>query len=202
MGNQLTAVRRKELAELLETTSFTQDEIFALYQQFEKISASREQDGVIDKQEFKEALGFKADSVFLDRVFNLFDENHDGSINFREFLMGLTVFSPKGKFEDKLRFSFNIYDVDRDGSIDKAELYELLKASLIEHSLQLPEAAMRSLVDTTFAEADLNGDGKISFDEYEAMVRKHPIIIANMTINSNALVQNSATAPAESNDQA
>lgn len=198
-----------------------QDEIAALYGHFQKISSTKSDDGLIDKEEFQLALGLK-DGLFVDRIFGLFDENGDGVINFREFLVGLSVFCTKGTFDQKLQctswlgltvaagigeiergggnwncshvacvgcgvVSFNMYDIDRDGYIDKAELYQMLKASLMERHLDLPESQMRALVERTFTEADGNGDGRISLEEYKEMVRKHPTILSNMTINTATL---------------
>jgi len=82
MGNQPTKnrqTRKNELKKLVEITHFDMDEIMKLYEQFLSISSSREDDGVIDKNEFKEALGLK-DSLFVDRMFSLFDGDNDGSI--------------------------------------------------------------------------------------------------------------------------
>jgi len=123
----------------------------------------------------------------VDRIFTLFDENDDKVINFREFLCGLSVFCKKGTLEEKLRFSFNVYDVDGDGNISRNELHMMLKASLFENHMDLSEDQMVALVDATFAEADLNGDGLISYDEYRVMVDKHPNIISNMTL-SNSII--------------
>ena len=81
--------------------------------------------------------------------------------------------------------SFRIYDFDRDGCISKEELYKLLEASLVENSLGIPQEQLGSLVDATFAEADTDGDGKISFEEYRVLVTKHPSMIGNMTITTN-----------------
>ncbi len=86
--------------------------------------------------------------------------------------------------------SFKVYDIDGDGFIDKNELYIILRASLSESvMLSLTETQMRALVDQTFQETDLNSDGKISLDEYAQMVRKHPAIIKNMTIDHRILTQ-------------
>lgn len=187
MGNQSSSnkkLKKQELNRLIKETHFDMDEVIKLYEQFRSISSSREDDGVIDKTEFKNSLGLK-DSLFVDRMFALFDEDGDGTIDFREFICGLSVFCEKGTIDEKLKFSFRIYDFDGDGCISRDELYQLLKASLVENSLGIPEEQLSSLVDATFAEADTDGDGKISFEEYRVLVTKHPSMIGNMTIQTN-----------------
>jgi hypothetical protein len=52
--------------------------IHELHEHFSSISGSLTQDGLIDKAEFQKALGMK-DSLFIDRVFTLFDKNGDGA---------------------------------------------------------------------------------------------------------------------------
>jgi len=187
MGNTHSGsnkLKKQELRKLVEVTHFDIEEIQKLYEQFRSISSSRQDDGVIDKAEFQQALGLK-DSLFVDRMFSLFDADTDGTIDFREFICGLSVFCEKGTIDEKLKFSFRIYDFDRDGCISKEELYKLLEASLVENSLGIPQEQLGSLVDATFAEADTDGDGKISFDEYRVLVTKHPSMIGNMTITTN-----------------
>eukprot|EP01027_Heterolobosea_sp_BB2_P002825 GEZU01004239.1.p1 GENE.GEZU01004239.1~~GEZU01004239.1.p1 ORF type:complete len:136 (+),score=42.84 GEZU01004239.1:592-999(+) len=106
-----------------------------------------------------------------------------GGIDFREFITGLSVFCERASLDEKLKFSFRIYDFDGDGSITKEELYKLLEASFAENSLGLTTEQLSSLVDGTFAEADTDGDGKITFEEYKKLVQKHPGMISNMTIS-------------------
>jgi Ca2+-binding EF-hand superfamily protein len=73
--------------------------------------------------------------------------------------------------------SFKIYDLDRDGYIDKEELFHMLQASLFENFLlELSESQMRKLVDSTFEEVDLNKDGRLSFGKYLALTpHRRPI---------------------------
>jgi len=166
------------------TTAVTLDEIKRLYNQFKSIASSRDDDGVIDREEFQQALGLK-DSLFVKRMFSLFDSDDNGQIDFKEFICGLSTFCEKATLEEKLRFSFRIYDVDNDGHITKEELYKLLEASLIENSLGLPQKDLQALVDATFREADANGDGMISYDEYKEHVARHPTMIKNMTLHTD-----------------
>ena len=42
-------------------------------------------------------------------------------------MSGLSAFSSKGNKEEKLRFAFKVYDIDRDGYISNGELFIVLK---------------------------------------------------------------------------
>jgi serine/threonine-protein phosphatase 2B regulatory subunit len=83
-----------------------------------------------------------------------------------------------------LTVSFSIYDVDSDGHVTKDELFQLLDASLMQAEVDLPEEAVRGLVNATFEEADVDKDNKISFEEYKAMVLKHPEMLSAVTIST------------------
>eukprot|EP01080_Neovahlkampfia_damariscottae_P002875 gene2875-4718_t len=182
-GNQ-HKLKKNELKTLIETTHFKQEEIVKLYELYKNISSTKDEDGYIDKNDFSNILGLK-DSMFVDRMFALFDTNKDSKINFQEFISGLSVFSEKGTMDEKLKFSFKIYDEDGDAFISREELYKLLASSLTENNLEIPKDQIDGIVDATFKEADTDKDGKISFDEYRVLVTKHPSMIGNMTITTN-----------------
>jgi len=58
-----------------------------------------------------ESFSKKSKQLFLQRLFDAFDENHNDSIDFREFIKGLSIIlkgSTDEKMECKLFFFFNI----------------------------------------------------------------------------------------------
>lgn len=56
----------------------------------------------IDRNGFESAMMFK-NSILLNRIFNVFDTDKDGFINFSEFVNCLSTMSSKASQEEKLR---------------------------------------------------------------------------------------------------
>jgi len=101
------------------------------------------------------------------RLLAVFDNDGSGDVDFKEFITGLGVFSAKGKKEEKLAFAFKVYDIDRDGYISNGELFLVLKMMVGNN---LKDLQLQQIVDKTIMEADSDGDGKISFEEFIAMI--------------------------------
>ena len=97
----------------------------------------------------------------------IFDEDGGGDVDFEEFVSGLSAFSSKGNKEEKLRFAFKVYDIDRDGFISNGELFIVLKMMVGNN---LKDNQLQQIVDKTIMEADKDGDGRISFEEFTRMV--------------------------------
>ncbi len=97
----------------------------------------------------------------------IFDEDGGGDVDFQEFVSGLSAFSSKGNKLEKLHFAFKVYDIDRDGYISNGELFIVLKMMV---GSNLKDMQLQQIVDKTMMEADLDGDGKISFEEFTRMV--------------------------------
>lgn len=65
--------------------------------------------------------------VFLARTF---DADRNGVMDFREFMCALSVTS-RGTFEEKLQWTFNMYDIDNDGSVLLNEMEDMIGVSKI-----------------------------------------------------------------------
>ncbi|XP_005859872.1 PREDICTED: calcineurin subunit B type 2 [Myotis brandtii] len=101
------------------------------------------------------------------RVFEVFDADGDGKVDFEEFIVGTSQFSVRGDKEQKLRFAFSIYDMDRDGYISNGELFQVLKM-MVGNNLQ--DRELQQVVDKTIIILDKDGDGRLSFEEFKAAV--------------------------------
>ncbi|KXS14402.1 EF-hand [Gonapodya prolifera JEL478] len=172
MGNTSSA-----LDDLANNTNFTPEEIQRLYKRFMKLD--KDGDGAIDREEFL-SLPQIANNPLAHRMIAIFDEDGGGDVDFKEFISALSTFTVKGNKEEKLRFAFKVYDMDRDGYISNGELFLVLKMMVGNN---LKDQQLQQIVDKTIMEADLDGDGKISFEEFAKTV-ENTNIVGQMTLES------------------
>lgn len=62
--------------------------------------------------------------------------------------------------------AFRIYDMDKDGYISNGELFQVLKMMVGNN---LKDTQLQQIVDKTIINADKDGDGRISFEEFCAV---------------------------------
>ena len=122
--------------------------------------------GTIERDEFL-SLPQVSSNPLATRMIAIFDEDGGGTVDFQEFVAGLSAFSNQGSREEKLKFAFKVYDMDRDGLISNGELFLVLKMMVGNN---LKDQQLQQIVDKTIMEADTNGDGKLDFDEFQKMV--------------------------------
>ncbi|EES06704.1 hypothetical protein BDA96_04G139300 [Sorghum bicolor] len=169
---------------LAKETTFSVNEVEALYELYKKISYSIIKDGLIHKEEFQLALFRNSNkkNLFADRIFDLFDLKRNGVIDFEEFVQSLSIFHPDTPMAEKIAFAFRLYDLRGTGFIEREELKEMVLAILNESELLLSDDAVEQIVDQTFKQADMNDDGKIDPDEWKVFASKNPALLKNMTL--------------------
>ncbi|KAF4461778.1 CNB1-calcineurin B regulatory subunit, partial [Fusarium albosuccineum] len=171
MGNTTSAV----LDNLVQGSNFDRDEVDRLRKRFMKLD--KDNSGTIERDEFL-SLPQISSNPLATRMIAIFDEDGGGDVDFQEFVTGLSAFSSKGNKEQKLQFAFKVYDIDRDGYISNGELFIVLKMMV---GSNLKDQQLQQIVDKTIMEADLDKDGKISFEEFTKMVENTDVSMS-MTV--------------------
>ncbi|RPA75783.1 EF-hand [Ascobolus immersus RN42] len=132
-------VEPEVMRKLSQETSFDNQEIEALYEQFKCIAATEFPNdplrlgGAISRPTFDKCFipnnsqRPAAPNLIYDRLFHFYDTNGDGLIDFSEFLTGLAALQSKNKPE-RLRRVFRGYDLDDDGWVSREDFLRVFKA--------------------------------------------------------------------------
>jgi len=104
---------------------------------------------------------------FCYHVFRTFDTDHNGYIDFVEFLLAINITS-SGTPEEKLKWVFKLYDVDGNGTISQNEMTKVVQSMydmLAPEESKTDERANEKAKEV-FQQLDLNGDLVLSEDEF------------------------------------
>lgn len=181
MGNRESSTLQPEtLRELADETSFSEKELKEWYKGFKRDCPS----GQLTTEEFKRIYShffpYGDAGQFAQHVFRTFDRDGNGSIDFKEFVMALSITS-RGTPEQKLNWAFSMYDLDGDGEITKEEMLEVVESiyHMIGPNVKMPadEATPQDRMEKIFREMDVNGDGRLSLAEFIEGAKKDPSIV-------------------------
>ncbi len=180
--------KKTTLEEFAKENNIKPETIKKAYKRFQ--ATDKDKSGVIDYTEFCEILQVDP-SPLCEKTFRLYDYDKTGQIDAREFLIALSNYSGAGK-EDKLKFAFMTFDEDGNGVITKAELLKILKSNhMASHDAEVARKA-----DTIMAQADKDGDGVITFDEFVIVSKKFPnILVSPNTSSSTSLLLSHSVSP-------
>jgi len=136
-------------------------------------------------REFAHALHLQPESVLCRALFNSFDKTKSDSLTFRKFVMTLSYLNPAASLEDKIRFSFDLCDLNKDGFIDTDELLKMLLSAVRDPStgIELSEEQIRQVCRQTFESVDTDRNGVIDFAEYQRMVHARPGMLYPYTVD-------------------
>uniref|UniRef100_A0A8C7X4X0 Guanylate cyclase activator 1g n=1 Tax=Oryzias sinensis TaxID=183150 RepID=A0A8C7X4X0_9TELE len=86
--------------------------------------------GALHLHEFKRIFGVQSgsseESIFLETIFRSFDTNQDNTLDFLEYVSALNLIL-RGNLEDRLKWSFKLYDKDGNGKLDRQEVTRIIR---------------------------------------------------------------------------
>lgn len=185
MGKSQSKLSPEQLADLQKNTYFDKKELQQWYKGFLKDCPS----GQLDKTEFgriyKHFFPFGDPGEFADYVFNVFDENKNGTIDFKEFICALSVTS-RGRLDEKLKWAFQLYDIDKDGFITYDEMLQIVSSiyKMTGQMVKLPadEDTPEKRVDKIFRNMDRDKDAKLTYEEFVEGSKQDPTIVQALSL--------------------
>ncbi|KAG5894337.1 hypothetical protein JTB14_004381 [Gonioctena quinquepunctata] len=121
------------------------------------------------------------ENPFKTRICQVFSRDGKGNLSFEDFLDLLSVFSEQAPRDIKVFYAFRIYDFDSDQHIGLEDLDQALLL-LTRHTQELTPEDRQQIVEKVIEEADVDGDGKLSYMEFEHVITRAPEFLSTFHI--------------------
>ncbi|KAM4036029.1 guanylyl cyclase inhibitory protein-like [Anomaloglossus baeobatrachus] len=144
-------------------------ELHAWYRKFVQECPS----GLITLHEFRKCfcdctVG-KQSSEYAEQIFRTLDDNGDGIVDFREYVTAISMLA-HGTPEDKLKWSFKLYDKDNDGAITRLEMLDIMKTvykmSIAASIAKVNPPSAEECTNRIFIRLDKDHNAIISLQEF------------------------------------
>jgi len=178
MGAKQSQLTPSDLNTLKQETHLTEKEIQDFYKEFKKTSPK----GRIGKEEmiklYKKVYPKGDPTAVVEEMLRVYDTDKDGTVDFREFLTGLSAANTQASEDNKLKFAFEMFDADGSGYISNAEMHRLVRALYKAQAYgKYDEAVADTVGSLMFQQLDKNRDNRISATEFVEGARKDPSIM-------------------------
>eukprot|EP00055_Hartaetosiga_balthica_P006779 m.22088 g.22088 ORF g.22088 m.22088 type:complete len:190 (+) comp5421_c0_seq1:79-648(+) len=184
MGQNHGKLQRETLEQLSEDTKFSKIELEQWHKAFLRDCPS----GSLSKEGFasiySQFFPHGDPSVFSNIVFDTFDEDGNGTIDFREFMCALSI-TGRGSPEEKLEWTFKLYDLDGDKTITKKEMLHIVSSifKMVNKDVAVAEEdTPERRVDHIFEIMDTNKDGVLTLEEFQAGAKQDPTILKAISL--------------------
>jgi len=125
----------------------------------------RDGGGSIGADEFEQVMrtfGWNPKEEELKDMVSVIDQDGDGDINFNEFVWLMTREFHDSEIEEEIREAFRVFDKEGNGFISTVELALVMQ--------NMGDVLSEEETDELIAEADIDGDGNVNYEEFVAML--------------------------------
>lgn len=103
-------------------------------------------------------------------------------LDFREFICSLSI-TTRGTFEEKLRWAFDVYDIDGNGAITRNEVIAIVKSINKMMGYINDKNASEERILSIFKEFDKNQDQMLSLEEFIDGAKQDSIFVKMLQCN-------------------
>ncbi|KAF0686550.1 Aste57867_21644 [Aphanomyces stellatus] len=161
---------------LMAETGFDRAELYTLWGRFKALCSLSKSPRGIDQDTFRTGVPLLSieDSLFVDRVFAILDVEQAGLIDWTHFIRAMSALD-KGDARDRIRFLFQVYDLNCDGTIGQDELATFFVSSLMVNTPNddLHEVT-RQFVDEILHKMHPTGGGVVSVQDVLNYIERAP----------------------------
>ncbi|KAJ1511420.1 hypothetical protein HMI54_000833 [Coelomomyces lativittatus] len=166
MGNSQSQISDENMEVFEANTFFRRKEILRIYSYFHRVTQGT---NTMHPSEFIMIPELQC-NPFRKRIAEVFS-NEKNIIEFEDFLDFLSVFSEDATADVKSYYAFRIYDFDDDEYLNGKDVRRVLEYLVNDN---LTDEEMETVLTRVFEEADIDGDGKLSYIEFEHVIARCP----------------------------
>ncbi|KAF8356070.1 ncs-4 [Pristionchus pacificus] len=175
---------RGDLDKVVDETHFSKNEVRSIYRAFKETSPN----AVINKEILREKFGelFPHGDIehFSDLLFETFDNDGNGTINFQEFVRALSVLC-RGTLDEKLDWLYKLYDPKEKGEVTWHRLFYVITATddLIGRKAKptYSREQRASRAHIIYAKFDINKTGHITKENFIHVCKTDPQIMESIS---------------------
>jgi len=114
------------------------------------------------------------------KLFQIMDVNKDEKLDFREYI-SLLALRAHGTIDQKLAWTYNLYDADNNGSVTIHEVVSLISVVQSLSTSKRKEFLSDNQIKQLFDVMDLDGDETLSLDEFTKGCKENPTLMRIIT---------------------
>ncbi|RNA30123.1 Neuronal calcium sensor 1 [Brachionus plicatilis] len=173
MGNkkvkEVKRLSEDDILHLCYISEFSREEILFYYQSFITDCPA----GKLSKKDFQKMYEKiypqNKSTKFSSRIFEVYDRNKDGYLDFEEFLRANKI-TTGNDINEKLKMAFEIYDLKNDGVLDKNEMVETISNIFTMAGIDKKNKSYKKLaeekVDIIYRRFNLKKDNFLTLEEF------------------------------------
>ncbi|VDM61498.1 unnamed protein product [Angiostrongylus costaricensis] len=172
-------ISTKKNLKVVNETHFSKNEIRSIYRAFKETSPSAVINKAILREKFAELFPHGNIEHYSDLLFDTFDNDNNGTINFQEFVKALSVLC-RGTVDEKLEWLYKLYDPKGKGEITWQRLFYVITS--MDDLMGAPHNTKdRWLNLFNFQKFDIGKRGRISKEDFFTVCKTDRQIIESMS---------------------
>jgi Ca2+-binding EF-hand superfamily protein len=143
-----------------------------------------------EKEYDEEIEGISRDEEDYAKIFDIFDDDKSGSLDFREFLCGMSLLM-RGKIAEKIELCFYLFDKENRGYLEFPEFETMMDVFIKSVKITLPPERCRLLEEGTFSNEETPEIGETTpnnsqnIEKIEEITKENSEKIGKLENNTN-----------------
>eukprot|EP00179_Madagascaria_erythrocladioides_P006800 CAMPEP_0198322854 /NCGR_PEP_ID=MMETSP1450-20131203/11246_1 /TAXON_ID=753684 ORGANISM="Madagascaria erythrocladiodes, Strain CCMP3234" /NCGR_SAMPLE_ID=MMETSP1450 /ASSEMBLY_ACC=CAM_ASM_001115 /LENGTH=312 /DNA_ID=CAMNT_0044026511 /DNA_START=138 /DNA_END=1076 /DNA_ORIENTATION=+ len=159
-----------EFAKMQKKLGLTLDSATKFLRDFSSMVKAR-RDGKVTLDDFCNYLNVVPTNE-VKELFEAYDASGDDLLDFREYIVGMTLITAPKLNEGILREAFNLFNPDSGGTVERESFRAIVRGAMVGRGFSVDESD--AVADRVVNDVDLDRDGMITYNEFATCIKSKP----------------------------